>query len=101
MYQYIILSSELIYPTICFVFSLSFLFVGSSSSFRRVFETPIVASRQPGASPEEVELGAERGSELSRITKLFLLRRTQEINTKYLPPKCMDFLISKIVIVKC
>ncbi|XP_056017684.1 DNA repair and recombination protein RAD54B-like [Ostrea edulis] len=62
--------------------------LGSSSSFKRVFETPIVASRQPGASPEEVELGAERGSELSRFTKLFLLRRTQEINTKYLPPKC-------------
>lgn len=65
---------------------------GSSGSFKRVFENPIVASRQPSASPEDIELGAERGSELGRITKLFVLRRSQEINIKYLPPKCMKFL---------
>ncbi|XP_062589715.1 DNA repair and recombination protein RAD54B-like [Saccostrea cucullata] len=69
--------------------------LGTSASFKRVFETPIVASRQPGASPEELELGAERGSELSHITKLFVLRRTQEINTKYLPPKCEIVLFCK------
>lgn len=69
-----------------------FFLSGSSASFKRVFENPIVASRQPNASPEDIELGAERGSELSRITKLFVLRRSQEINTKYLPPKCKQFL---------
>ncbi|VDI75014.1 DNA repair and recombination protein RAD54B [Mytilus galloprovincialis] len=62
--------------------------LGSSGAFRRVYEGPIVASRQPEATPAEIELGEERGSELSRLTKLFLLRRTQEINNKYLPPKC-------------
>ncbi|XP_061175065.1 DNA repair and recombination protein RAD54B-like [Saccostrea echinata] len=69
--------------------------LGTSASFKRVFETPIVASRQPGASVEELDLGAKRGSELSRITKLFVLRRTQEINTKYLPPKCEIVLFCK------
>lgn len=69
--------------------------LGSSASFKRVFENPIVASRQPNAPPEDIELGAERGSELSRITKLFVLRRSQEINTKYLPPKCEIVLFCK------
>lgn len=62
--------------------------LGSSGAFRRVYEGPIVASRQPEATPAEIELGEERGSELSRLIKLFMLRRTQEINNKYLPPKC-------------
>lgn len=53
-----------------------------------MYEGPIVASRQPEATPAEIELGEERGSELSRLIKLFMLRRTQEINNKYLPPKC-------------
>ncbi|CAC5403019.1 RAD54B [Mytilus coruscus] len=61
--------------------------LGSSGAFKRVYEGPIVASRQPEATPAEIELGEERGAELSRLTKLFLLRRTQEINNKYLPPK--------------
>ncbi|XP_078317379.1 DNA repair and recombination protein RAD54B-like isoform X2 [Crassostrea virginica] len=69
--------------------------LGSSASFKRVFENPIVASRQPNASAEDLELGAERGSELSRITKQFVLRRTQDINTKYLPPKCEIVLFCK------
>lgn len=46
-----------------------------------------MASRQPGASKELVSLGEERGAELNRMTQLFVLRRTQDINNKYLPPK--------------
>ncbi|KAK3089624.1 hypothetical protein FSP39_005167 [Pinctada imbricata] len=62
--------------------------LGTSAAFKRVYETPIVASRQPGAKAKEIELGEERGAELARLTKLFILRRTQEVNNKYLPPKC-------------
>ncbi|XP_046370032.2 DNA repair and recombination protein RAD54B-like [Haliotis rufescens] len=61
--------------------------LGSSAAFHRVYEDPIVASRQPGASLQQVSLGEERGAELTRLTKMFILRRTQEINNKYLPPK--------------
>ncbi|ESP03752.1 hypothetical protein LOTGIDRAFT_110407, partial [Lottia gigantea] len=61
--------------------------LGTSSAFRRVYEDPIVASRQPGSSREVVNLGEERGAELSRLTSMFILRRTQEINNQYLPPK--------------
>ncbi|GFO23418.1 DNA repair and recombination protein rad54 [Plakobranchus ocellatus] len=61
--------------------------LGSSSAFRRVYEEPIVASRQPRASAQEKELGKERARELTRLTQMFVLRRTQEINNDYLPPK--------------
>jgi len=65
------------------------LFSGTSAAFKRVYEEPIVTSRQPGATPAQVVLGQERGAELARMTQLFVLRRTQEINNKYLPPKRM------------
>ncbi|XP_050390959.1 DNA repair and recombination protein RAD54B [Patella vulgata] len=61
--------------------------LGTSIAFRRVYEDPIVASRQPSVSQDVVMLGEERGSELSRLTSMFILRRTQEINNQYLPPK--------------
>ena len=60
---------------------------GTLASFRRVYEEPIVESRQSNASPENQELGLTRASELSRLTDSFILRRTQEINNQYLPPR--------------
>jgi len=61
--------------------------LGSLQSFRKIFETPIVESRQPHCSREAKLLGEERSNELTRITGMFILRRTAEINSKYLPPK--------------
>jgi len=57
------------------------------STFRREFENPIVKSRQPGVSKKDVEKGKARSDELARITAMFVLRRTAEILSKYLPPK--------------
>ncbi|CUS08940.1 unnamed protein product [Tuber aestivum] len=59
----------------------------SYSTFRKEFENPIVRSRQPGASKKDVEKGKARNEELARLTKLFVLRRTAEILSTYLPPK--------------
>ncbi|PWW79811.1 hypothetical protein C7212DRAFT_355570 [Tuber magnatum] len=59
----------------------------SYSTFRKEFENPIVRSRQPGASKKDVEKGKARNEELARLTKLFVLRRTAEILSAYLPPK--------------
>ena len=64
-----------------------FFVAGSSSAFHHVYEGTILGSRQPGATPAERALGETRASELNRVTSMFILRRTQEINTKYLPPK--------------
>ncbi|PIK38731.1 putative DNA repair and recombination protein RAD54B [Apostichopus japonicus] len=61
--------------------------LGTSNSFHRLYEEPVLRSRQPDATEEEKKIGETRANELSRITSLFVLRRTQEINNKYLPPK--------------
>eukprot|EP00073_Rattus_norvegicus_P036269 XP_008761765.1 PREDICTED: fibrinogen silencer-binding protein isoform X4 [Rattus norvegicus] len=61
--------------------------LGSLSSYRRIYEEPIVMSREPSASKEERELGERRTTELTRLTGCFILRRTQEVINKYLPPK--------------
>uniref|UniRef100_S4RDA9 RAD54 homolog B n=1 Tax=Petromyzon marinus TaxID=7757 RepID=S4RDA9_PETMA len=61
--------------------------LGSAAAFRKVFEEPIVQSHQPSASLEDKQLGETRAAELQRLTGLFVLRRTQEINQRYLPPK--------------
>ncbi|XP_075965753.1 DNA repair and recombination protein RAD54B [Anarhichas minor] len=61
--------------------------LGSSTAYRKVYEEPILRSRQPSCSEEESVLGEERAAELSRLTGMFILRRTQEIINRYLPPR--------------
>ncbi|XP_062836241.1 DNA repair and recombination protein RAD54B isoform X2 [Anolis carolinensis] len=61
--------------------------LGSLSSYKKVFEEPIIRSREPSATKEEIELGEQRAAELTRLTGLFILRRTQEVINKFLPPK--------------
>uniref|UniRef100_A0A6Q2YHJ7 RAD54 homolog B n=1 Tax=Esox lucius TaxID=8010 RepID=A0A6Q2YHJ7_ESOLU len=61
--------------------------LGSSAAYRKVYEEPILRSRQPTCTEEERVLGEERAAELSRLTGLFILRRTQEVINRYLPPR--------------
>ncbi|XP_037532577.1 DNA repair and recombination protein RAD54B-like [Nematolebias whitei] len=61
--------------------------LGSSTAYRKVYEEPILRSRQPSSTEEERVLGEERAAELSRLTSMFILRRTQEIINRYLPPR--------------
>ncbi|XP_064910056.1 DNA repair and recombination protein RAD54B isoform X2 [Columba livia] len=61
--------------------------LGSLSTYRKIYEEPIVRSREPSATEEEKELGEKRAAELTRLTGLFILRRTQEVINKFLPPK--------------
>ncbi|KAE8288776.1 DNA repair and recombination protein RAD54B [Larimichthys crocea] len=61
--------------------------LGSSTAYRKVYEEPILRSRQPSCTDEERVLGEERAAELSRLTGMFILRRTQEIINRYLPPR--------------
>jgi DNA repair and recombination protein RAD54B len=55
--------------------------------FKKVYEMPIMKARQPGASKKDLELGRGRSEALSKLTGLFVLRRTSEILSKYLPTK--------------
>ncbi|XP_053324356.1 DNA repair and recombination protein RAD54B [Spea bombifrons] len=61
--------------------------LGSLSTYRKIYEEPIIRSREPSASKEEKDLGEERAAELVRLTSLFILRRTQEVINQFLPPK--------------
>eukprot|EP00047_Mylnosiga_fluctuans_P017888 m.65180 g.65180 ORF g.65180 m.65180 type:complete len:651 (+) comp7311_c0_seq1:1-1953(+) len=61
--------------------------LGNLSTFRRVYEEPIVQSRQPQATADQKTLGRGRAAELNRIVQMFCLRRTEEVNNKYLPDK--------------
>ncbi|KAM9851618.1 DNA repair and recombination protein RAD54B [Aulostomus maculatus] len=61
--------------------------LGSTTAYKKVYEEPILRSRQPSCTEEERALGDERAAELSRLTGMFILRRTQEIINCYLPPR--------------
>jgi DNA repair and recombination protein RAD54B len=61
--------------------------LGQRSAFKRSFEAPIVRSRQPDASESELEKGEARWKELVSLTSQFMIRRTAEVLSKYLPPK--------------
>ncbi|CAI9624054.1 unnamed protein product, partial [Staurois parvus] len=45
--------------------------LGSLSTYRKIYEEPILQSREPSASKEQKTLGEERASELARVTGLF------------------------------
>ena len=55
--------------------------------FTRQFEVPIVKSRQPGALKSDIEKGEAKIEELASLTAMFILRRTADILSEYLPSK--------------
>ncbi|XP_047358651.1 DNA repair and recombination protein RAD54B-like isoform X2 [Vespa velutina] len=63
------------------------IILGSSTEYKRYYEDPIIASQCPYASDDAQSLGNERAKELRDATNPFILRRTQEIISKYLPRK--------------
>lgn len=62
-------------------------FLGTYDQYKRLYELPILASQQPNASEWVIELGEQRAKELNDLTSSFILRRTQDVNQKYLPKK--------------
>ncbi|KAJ9497813.1 helicase [Exophiala xenobiotica] len=69
--------------------------LGSQKGFIRDFEKPIMKSRQPDASEDDLERGREASDELARITSPFILRRTADILADFLPPKTEFVLFCK------
>lgn len=61
--------------------------LGSRNDFRKNFEAPILQGRDASATDEEVKLGAEKLQKLSSIVSKFIIRRTNDILSKYLPCK--------------
>ena len=69
--------------------------LGKASTFKSQFETPIMKSRQLGATEKDIEKGSVRSEELAELTQLFIMRRTAEILAKYLPPKTETILFCR------
>lgn len=61
--------------------------LGSYLMFKREFEDTIVESQQPECHPQMIALGRQKAAELNEVTEKFILRRTQDVNNKYLPSK--------------
>lgn len=61
--------------------------LGAPADFRRAFEAPILAGREPGAGAAAAALAEARGAELSAIVNRFILRRTNRLLSAHLPPK--------------
>lgn len=57
------------------------------STFRRVYEVPILKSRAPDCPAKDTELGEARTAQLLAIAKSFVLRRDATLLENYLPPK--------------
>ncbi|KXZ56939.1 hypothetical protein GPECTOR_1g847 [Gonium pectorale] len=60
--------------------------LGTPQVFNRVYGLPITRSQEGTATPQEKELGASRASELQAKISAFVLRRTQALLAKHLPP---------------
>ncbi|KAI9711237.1 MAG: helicase [Bogoriella megaspora] len=69
--------------------------LGRYNTFKREFEAPILKSRQPEATAQDIEKGEARSEELASLTGQFILRRTAEILSQYLPPKTEYILFCK------
>lgn len=61
--------------------------LGTQQAFKRGFILPILASRDPKASPSVKATGEERSAALSAMTAPFMLRRTAALMEHYMPPK--------------
>lgn len=62
-------------------------FLGSQTDFKKYYEEAIVRSNQPDCAKEVYDLGKQRAKELFRRTSSFILLRTQQIISNYLPTK--------------
>ena len=59
----------------------------SPAHFRKYYDRPILAGREPGATDKEVQLASERQEEMNKHCNDFILRRTNGILSDHLPPK--------------
>jgi SNF2 family DNA or RNA helicase len=59
----------------------------NEEKFRKVFEEPVLKSREPDADDKSREEGLARIVTLTEMISPFILRRTFHTNMQYLPPK--------------
>jgi len=60
---------------------------GDLSAFKRNYANPILRGREPTATAEDRQRGQDKLEHLSAVTGQFILRRTNRLNARFLPPK--------------
>ena len=61
--------------------------LGDIEKFKTVFQSAIDKGRDKNASTSTKKLGEVRSKKLAELTSFFVLRRTSEVNQKYLPAR--------------
>ncbi|KAI9104828.1 P-loop containing nucleoside triphosphate hydrolase protein [Phlyctochytrium arcticum] len=70
--------------------------LGSGPEFRKSFEIPILRGRDADASEKDRAVSNEKLAELLAIANKFIIRRTAELLTKYLPVKYEHVVFCKL-----
>ncbi|KAG0031150.1 DNA-dependent ATPase protein rad54 [Podila clonocystis] len=70
--------------------------LGSTAEFRKNYELPILRGRDSEASEQEQEISNQKLTELSGVVSKFIIRRTNDILSKYLPTKFEHVVFCKL-----
>ncbi|TPX48062.1 hypothetical protein SeMB42_g02517 [Synchytrium endobioticum] len=70
--------------------------LGTEAQFRKLFEIPILRGRDADASDKDKQISNERLNELLAIANKFIIRRTADLLTKYLPVKYEHVVFCKL-----
>ncbi|KAF9963950.1 DNA-dependent ATPase protein rad54 [Mortierella alpina] len=70
--------------------------LGSTAEFRKNYEIPILRGRDSEASEQDQETSNQKLTELSGVVSKFIIRRTNDILSKYLPTKFEHVVFCKL-----
>ncbi|EKX48582.1 hypothetical protein GUITHDRAFT_68686, partial [Guillardia theta CCMP2712] len=70
--------------------------LGTAAQFRKMYQSPILTGREPDATESQREKGNEAQGALSNLVNIFILRRTNELLSKHLPPKVVQLVCCKL-----
>lgn len=70
--------------------------LGDGPTFRRRYESPILVGREPTATEKQKQAAEDASTELSNIVNKFILRRTNTLLSKHLPPKLLQVVCIKM-----
>lgn len=70
--------------------------LGTRADFRKNFENPILLSRDADATDDQIRKGDEQLQKLSYVVSKFIIRRTNDILSKYLPCKYEHVIFVKL-----